>query len=114
MQPDDAATLLDIAEALRLVLEFRRGLDHAAFLADAKTQAAILHEMTILGEAVKRLTMTFRDAHPEIPWRRMAGLRDILVHAYDRVDLEEVWRVTESEVPDTLARLAPLLPSRDT
>ena len=114
MQPDDPATLLDIAHALGLILEFKAGLNREAFMADRKTQAAILHEMTILGEAVKRLSDGFRNAHPEIPWRRMAGLRDKLVHAYNRVDLDEVWRIAESDVPEAALRIAPLLPREET
>ena len=53
-------------------------LDLPAFLADAKTQSAVLHQLLILGEAVKRLSAPFREAHPEIPWKEIAGSRDIL------------------------------------
>jgi uncharacterized protein with HEPN domain len=62
----DEATLLDIATAARLVLEFKEGMDKAAFLDDVKTQSSILHQLMVMGEAVKRLSDDFRGRHPEI------------------------------------------------
>jgi uncharacterized protein with HEPN domain len=54
-------------------------------------QDALIRCLEVLGEATKRLSQDCRDRHPEVPWRAMAGMRDLLIHAYDRVDLEEVW-----------------------
>ena len=54
-------------------------------------QDALIRCLEVLGEATKRLSQNCRDRHPEVPWRAMAGMRDLLIHAYDRVDLEEVW-----------------------
>jgi uncharacterized protein with HEPN domain len=76
----DEATLLDIAVAARLVLEFKEGMDKAAFLDDVKTQSSVLHQFMVLGEAVKRLSDDFCSSHPEIPWSLMAGMRDKLIH----------------------------------
>jgi len=69
------------------------------FSANWKTQSAILHQLLILGEATKRLTMEFRVGHPQIPWRKFAGLRDRVIHRYDDVSLEEVWRTVERDIP---------------
>jgi len=115
MQPTrrDPATLLDIAEAIRRILLFKSGMDRAAFLGDLKTQAAILHEITLLGEAVKRLSPEFRARHPHIPWHKIAGMRDKLVHAYDQVDLDRVWDVAEHDVPQMKVSIDPLLPQRE-
>ena len=63
----DEAVLLDIARAARLVLEFKQGMDKAAFLQDIKTQSSVLHQLMVMGEAVKRLSEDFRTCHPEIP-----------------------------------------------
>ena len=106
----DEATLLDIATAARLVLEFTEGMDQAAFLDDIKTQSSVLHQLKVLGEAVKRLSDEFRSRHPEIPWTLMAGMRDKLIHGYDIVDLEEVWMTANRDVPDLLHWLEPHLP----
>lgn len=106
----DEAVLLDLVRAARLVLEFKQGMDKAAFLGDLKTQSSVLHQLMVMGEATKRLSDDFRDQHPEIPWRLIAGMRDNLIHGYDIVDLEEVWRTAERDVPDLLRWLDPLLP----
>jgi uncharacterized protein with HEPN domain len=109
----DEATLLDIARAARLVLEFKQGLDKAAFLQDFKTQSAVLHQLMVMGEAVKRLSPDFCARHSEIPWSLIAGMRDKLIHGYDIVDLDEVWRTAVVDVPDLLTSLEPLLPQQE-
>jgi uncharacterized protein with HEPN domain len=108
----DEATLLDIARSARLVLAFIRGLTKAAFLDDLKTQSAVLHQLMIIGEAVKRLSHEFRMQYPDTPWSLIVGMRDHLIHAYDAVDLDEVWKTTTTDVPDLLATIEPLLPRR--
>ena len=109
----DEASLLDIARAARLVIEFKQGLDKAAFIQDFKTQSAVLHQLMVIGEAVKRLSPDFRIRHPEIPWSLIAGMRDKLIHGYDIVDLDQVWRTAVVDVPDLLSVLEPLLPRQE-
>ncbi len=105
------ATLLDIVQAGELALRFACDVPDAdAFRGDLKTRAAVLHQLLLLGEAVKRLPEPFRSAHSDIPWRRMAGLRDVLIHAYDEIDEAEVWRVLQHDLPAALNQLKPLLP----
>jgi len=108
----DEASLLDIARAAGLILAFKGELDEAAFHNDLKTQSAILHQLLVLGESVKRLSDAFRAEHPEIPWRLMAGMRDKLIHGYDAVDLVEVWRVAERDIPELLRAIEPLVPRK--
>jgi uncharacterized protein with HEPN domain len=109
----DDASILDIARAARLIVQFKQGMDEAAFLTDVKTQSAILHQFMVIGEAVKRLSPTLRDNHPSVPWRLIAGMRDKLIHGYDSVDLGEVWRTAERDIPDLLSAIEPLLPSEE-
>jgi len=106
----DDATLLDIARAARLVLTFTAGIKQDAFVQDAKTQSAVLHQLMVIGEAVKRLSSEFRAAHGAVPWTLITGMRDKLIHAYNEVDLDEVWRTVERDVPGLLKRIEPLLP----
>jgi uncharacterized protein with HEPN domain len=110
--PRDETALLDIARAARLVIEFTQGMDKTAFLDDIKTQSAVLHQLTVMGEAVKRLSQDFRARHPEIPWALIAGMCDRLIHGYDIVDLDEVWKTANADVPDLLSLLEPLLPKQ--
>ncbi len=95
----DSATLLDIVKAAKLAIEFVRGYDERTFPYDQKTQSAVLHQLAIIGEATKRISDPFRKANPDISWKSMAGMRDHLIHAYDAVDLEEVWRVVTRDLP---------------
>ena len=106
--PRDEASVLDIILACRRILDFTKGQGLVAFLADAKTQAAVLHEIQVIGEATKRLSDPFRDSHPTVPWSDIAGMRDKLIHDYDDVDLEEVWKVVDLDIPTLLAYLEPL------
>ncbi len=110
---DDDATLLDLAAACRLVLEFSAGFDRETFLRDRKTQSAVLHQLLLLGEGAKRLSDEFRAEHGAIDWRSIAGMRDKLIHQYDQVDIEQVWLAVAEDVPRLSADLAPLLPTED-
>ncbi|MBI4783953.1 MAG: DUF86 domain-containing protein [Oscillatoriophycideae cyanobacterium NC_groundwater_1537_Pr4_S-0.65um_50_18] len=107
----DTATLLDIERAAQKVLRYKQGLDKAIFMEDDKTQSAIVFQLLILGEAVKRLSQDFRTQHPGIPWSLIAGMRDNLIHEYDDIDWNEVWNTANSDIPRLLILLEPLLPT---
>ncbi|MBI3302044.1 MAG: DUF86 domain-containing protein [Deltaproteobacteria bacterium] len=107
----DSTTLLDMLKAARLVVEFKGGMNKIAFLEDPKTQSAILHQLLILGEAAKRLSTEFRTQHKRIPWKKIAGMRDKLIHEYEDVDLDAVWKTARSDIPHLIALLEPLAPS---
>jgi uncharacterized protein with HEPN domain len=105
----DDAWLLDMAMACRSILEFRQGLDREGFLADRKTQSAVIHQLTILGEAAKRVSAALRQTAPDVPWSLVAGMRDHLIHGYQAVDLEEVWRTVDRDVPALIGLLERLV-----
>lgn len=105
----DEGTLLDIAKAARAVLTFTQGLQKEQFLEDFKTQSAVLYQLIVIGEAVKRLSFELRQQHPEIPWAPMAGMRDHLIHGYDVVDWDEVWKTATRDVPDLLNKMETFL-----
>jgi len=111
--PRDEATLLDIAKAARLAVSFVAGIKQEDFSGDVKTQSAVLHQLLLVGEAVKRLSADFKSRHPGVPWKMLSGMRDKLIHEYDVVDLREVWRTMESDVPALEVSLEPLLPRQD-
>jgi uncharacterized protein with HEPN domain len=99
MSHADAAVVLDMLKACRLWWSSPRGLDKETFLNDARTQSAVLHQLLVLAEAANRLSDNFRWSHPGTPWRAITGMRDMLIHHYDAVDLDEVWRTASVDVP---------------
>lgn len=106
----DDATLLDIVQAARRIATFIKGVDEAAFMANAEKQWAVVAQLLVIGEAVTRLSEGFTAAHPEIEWARIAGMRNRLIHGYDTIRWEVVWRTATEAVPQLLARIETLLP----
>lgn len=110
--PDrDKVALMDIVQAARQVLRYVQDVERNQLAEDDEKQAAILYRLIIMGEATKRMSQAFRDQHPEVPWRRIAGLRDIVIHNYGEIDLDVIWNVIEVSLPELLELLEPLLPS---
>jgi uncharacterized protein with HEPN domain len=101
----DKALAADILLAGRQALSFTKGINQDQFSKDTKTQAAVLMELVIIGEAVKGLSDDFRSALPGIPWKKVAGMRDKLIHDYRNWDLEEIWRTVQERVPELVQTL---------
>jgi len=89
---------------------FRAPASKEEFVADLKTQSAVIHQLLVIGEAVKRLSPEFRAAHPEIPWKLIAGTRDKLIHFYEGVDVGEIWQMITMDLPPLLRWVEPFLP----
>jgi uncharacterized protein with HEPN domain len=97
--------LNDILAAIADIEEFIRGMNYEIFAADKKTVNAVIRSLEILGEATKRIPTSFRKKYPDIPWSKMAGMRDVLIHDYMGVDVKTVWKVVRERIPE----LKPLL-----
>jgi uncharacterized protein with HEPN domain len=105
----DNAALLDIHNAAQRILLFSTGLTKANLAASEEKQSAILYQVIVVGEAIKRLSTDFRNTHPDIPWKDIAGMRDILAHQYDRVNLNTLWDVIQNDIPELIELIDPLL-----
>jgi uncharacterized protein with HEPN domain len=101
----DDIVLKDIINAAQLIAAFVEGFEKDAFIDDWKTRSAVLYQLTVIGEAVKRLSAEFRATHSQVPWALIAGMRDHLVHAYDLVDWDEVWETATRDVPGLLEKI---------
>ncbi len=82
---------------------------HDEFMVTSHWQDAVIRQFEIIGEAVKRLSSEVTESRPDIPWRRIAGLRDVLIHNYMGVDLEAVWQVTQHNLPQLRQAIEELL-----
>ena len=98
-----------IAQAADDIAEFIAGYDKKRFVADKKTNNAVIRQLMVIGEAVKNLPMDFRKKYPEVPWRKIAGARDQLVHEYFGVDLSLAWVMAEDNVPDLKEKIIAIM-----
>jgi uncharacterized protein with HEPN domain len=96
---DDRLYIIHISECLQRIESYTAG-GRDAFMGDPRTQDAVLRNFEVIGEAAKRVSTETRERTPQVPWRRLAGLRDVLIHRYERVDLNEVWQVVERDLPN--------------
>ena len=98
MKRDPLVLLLHIRDALDCIERYTVD-GKGAFLADEKTQDAVIYNLAIIGEAVKKLPPALRHSHPSIPWKSIAGMRDIVVHDYDSSEVSRVWAVVRKDLP---------------
>ena len=92
----------DILDHMEKAQSFVEGMDYGAFVADEKTTFAVVRAIEIVGEATRHVPDDIRDRFLEVPWRRMAGMRDVVIHAYFGVDLDTVWRTVTEDIPQVL------------
>ena len=100
-----------MVNAIHRIQEFTTNLTYEAYLDSALIQSAVERQFEILGEAACRLSDQFRQAYPEIDWRRIIGLRNILIHRYDEIRQQTIWTTVISELEPLLAQLKTLLSS---
>jgi uncharacterized protein with HEPN domain len=108
MSRDWQAYLADICTACEKVARFTAGMDREAFFGDDRTYHAVVHYLLIVGEAAKRIPDDVRRRMPEIEWKKIAGMRDWMVHAYFAINDEILWDAIESKVPKLLRTLQAL------
>lgn len=101
----DQESILDIIESIKLILHYVEGVNQESLAANYEKQDAILRRITIIGEATKRLSPEFRQKHSDIPWKKIAGMRDVITHDYDEIDLTEIWTVITENIPELLKYL---------
>ncbi len=105
----DIASLWDMMQAIRHIQEFTAALTETAYLDSLLVQRAVERELEILGEAARRVSEAFQSEHPEIDWKNVIGLRNIIAHRYDQVDQKTVWRIVISSLPLLNAQIEDLL-----
>lgn len=112
MRPEerDPAYLWDMLEAAREAEVMLGDYDLSAFLADRVMMRAIERTVELIGEAARRISLPYQNAHPEIPWREIIGQRDILAHEYGQIDHELLYRTATEDVPGLIVQIEALLP----
>jgi uncharacterized protein with HEPN domain len=88
-----------ILDCINNILSYTEGMDEDSFNKNFMVQDAVVRNFQIIGEATKRIKADFKTAHPEVPWKKMTGMRDKLIHDYFQVDLETVWNTITKDIP---------------
>ncbi len=101
--------VVDMLRAIEKIEHFTEGFDLASFSGSELVVDAVLRNLEVLGEAARNVPEEVRKAHPEIPWGRIVGLRNIVAHAYFGVDLENVWKIVRENVPEVRPSVEALL-----
>ncbi|HJU06394.1 MAG TPA: DUF86 domain-containing protein [Nitrospiraceae bacterium] len=89
----------DISEAIAKINRYMKGLDRQTFSDDEKTFDAVVRNIEVIGEAVKKLPEHIRIQHPTVEWKKIAGVRDILIHEYFGIDVEIIWDIIQNKLP---------------
>lgn len=115
MRPDasDLALLWDMWRAANDIVEFVEVESIETFREDRRIRYAVERQLLVIGEAARRLSPELREAHSDVPWRQVIGLRNVLAHAYGEILVERIWIVARKDVPElieALERIAPSLP----
>ncbi len=113
MPQRDKSYLYDILEALNSIRAFITGIDHDSFVENDMLLSAVIRKLEIIGEATKRLSPEFRASHTGVPWKKMAGTKDVLTHDYDQVDAELVWKTVSHEAVETRRMIEKLIGCMD-
>jgi len=109
MEADQLGRLEDIRQAARLVVQYVEGVSEAQFRANLEKQDAVIRRLEIIGEAAAHLSPETRRAVPELPVRKLRGMRNIVAHDYANVDLKVVWEVATIHLPEICRILEPML-----
>ncbi len=103
--PRDRESLLDILDAARLACQYLADKGPAQWAEDIQCQDAVVRRLEIIGEAARRLSTEVRTQHPEVPWSVLVGMRNVMIHEYDSVDLEVVWKTVKDDPPQLINQL---------
>lgn len=107
----DLASVLDALIFARRITTYTKDMEDEQFFSDIKTQDAVMRNIAILGEALRRVSPEFRAVHPEIPYTQIIGMRNKLVHDYDGINVELIWDVIQNYIPDLIQQLEDIIPA---
>jgi uncharacterized protein with HEPN domain len=107
--PRDSEYLLDILEAARLAMTYVAEKTKEEFEADIQCQDAVIRRLEIIGEAARRVSDQTRSALPHLSWNAMIGMRSVMIHEYDDVDLSVVWDTVQNHLPGLIRSIQPLV-----
>ncbi len=106
---DDAIYCKHVLDAITRIERYPSSIDGKGFAKNELIQDAVIRQVEIIGEATKQISSEFRKKHPQVPWAKMAGMRDKLVHDYLGVALDALWATVEKDLPKLKIQVAGIL-----
>lgn len=106
---DDSIRVRHMLDAARKAREFARGRSRQELGTNQQLTFSLTHLLEIVGTAAGKVSEEYRKAHPGIPWPQIVGMRNRLVHAYFDVDVDEIWRTVQEDLPPLIAELEKLI-----
>ena len=100
MKRDTSLFIEDILESIKNIESFTKGITEKELSKNIEKQSAIIRQIEIIGEAAKNIPLSIRKKYPDIPWKDIVGMRDVISHGYFKVDLFIVWKVIKEDLPD--------------
>lgn len=109
MKKDPKILLFDILDSIEKIEKYAKNVSENDFFDNIQVQDAVVRRIEIIGEAVKGLPISFRNKHTDIPWKKIAGTRDVLIHDYSGIDVDLVWKIIKNDIPKLKKQIKELL-----
>lgn len=109
MQTEDRIRILHILDEASEACKYTDGLSFDEFLRDGKTARAVIRSIEVIGEAASKISTEFRQEHPNIPWQKIIGMRNRLIHVYFDIDFNIVWQTVKENLPSLIVQLRTVL-----
>lgn len=109
MRPEDKIRLRHILDEAGEAMKFVEGISFDDFTKDSKTVHAVFRAIEVIGEAAANISRECKELHPDIPWMDIVGMRNHLIHVYFDIDYETIWKTVETDIPNLIQIITPLL-----
>lgn len=101
----DISHFFDISDSAKLAVQYLSDITYEEFLQNTAIQDAVIRRFEIIGEAANRISTESKTKYSSLPWNEMKGMRNLLIHEYDEVDLKEIWDTVKNNLPDLIIKI---------
>ncbi len=113
MQYEDKTRMQHILDEAGEACKYTEGISFSEFVKDGKTVRAVMRAIEVIGEAASKISIGFRKEHPDIPWQKIVGMRNRLIHVYFDIDYEIIWQTVNENLPPLIEQLQSILKNKE-